>query len=175
MKSIIAYNSEIKRYVWLQVALNIFFNSLGILTAGAMISLVSFGGGTVPLDLTITNLLLMFFVYTGGVGEMHKWRAKHGLPEYDAKPEDHKYSYKLSQMSPFKGYLVLLALTTVCVTLPMWGILISVYGDEIPQMHMLAYKEAYAVFVAYMSALLGSRAGAFSDIPKKLKAKMAKA
>lgn len=162
----LAFQTEINRFKWLQVALNIVFNSLGILAAGAMISLTTIGNGTVPLDLIITNLLLIFFIYTGARGEMIKWRAKNCNETFGLNASDRVKSF--ASMGAFKGYLILLMGISVCITLPMWFALITVYGSEVPKMHMLAYKEVYAVVLAYALSVFGGRVGGLADIPSKL-------
>lgn len=163
----LAFQTEINRFKWLQLTLNIVLGNLGILTAASMISLVDFGNATVLLDLTLTNLLLIFFMFWGGRTEMLKWRIKH----IDSEAIDLGFSARVKQFagfSTFKAYMILLAGFSITVTVPFWLFLFVTYGNEIPQLHMLGFKTFYSAFLAYKVAVFGCQVGGISKVPQGL-------
>ena len=161
----LAFSSEIRRFVWLQVALNMFFNSLGIITApGGMLPVMA-PTGSVIFDFTLTTILIPFFLFVFGRLELIGFRTKNNLEgvAFDHKNKNHTKLLPFATVSPAVAYFKLLIRCAVFITLPIFAVVYFLFGEAgvAPVLPMLGIKELLAVIMAMYTAKVGASVGAF--------------
>ena len=161
----LAFSSEIKRFVWLQVALNMFFNSLGIITApGGMLPIMA-PTGSVIFDFTLTTILIPFFLFVFGRLELMGYRTKNNIEglDFDRKNKQHLKILPFATVSPVVAYFKLLIRCAVFITVPVFALVYFLFGEagSAPVLPMLGLKELLAVIMAMYCAKVGAFVGAF--------------
>ncbi|MDN3697270.1 hypothetical protein QWY97_07865 [Vibrio cortegadensis] len=153
------FSTEIKRFVWLQVALNIVFNNIGIVAGGPLIPLSKGIAGTVMLDFILTNCFLIFFLFICGRMELQKWLVKHDFEGKKYNAKEHGKLLKFMTCHPMMAFGKLWLGLSLCVSIPLFIALTVIYGDAIPQAHMLLVKTTYAISFAMFVSRIGATVG----------------
>lgn len=164
----LAFNSEIKRFVWLQVALNMFFNSLGVIAApGGMLPILA-PTGSVIFDFTLTTILIPFFLFIFGRLELIGFRTKNEIEgvEFNRKDKKHLKMLPFATVSPMVAYFKLLVRCVFLFTIPVFAFVYIVFGESgsVPVIPMLAIKELLAIMMAMYCSKIGATVGAFEPI-----------